>query len=265
MSDLRAINEQVHQAITNLLHANGVYELDSYGWLNADDADPELIGHAMWQTDSLSFRLLDARMEAMQSKSAQFPEIQSWQRFLMSAGGDYEGLMDAARLSIGLALFQKEVGDIGRFGGDAFFQLHLIAALVTLGAASDRLRDVFVAATFHKETRKYESGQWKEKGDRHRYDTPFEEALEQLKQLSIAPQSAARLPALATDIHSFRQERNAVVHDLATESGRLAHDIANQPRPPTYGEAMERAYAKAIKDGLEIEEPHLKRLAEDME
>ena len=75
---------------------------------------------------------------------------------------------------------------------------------------------------------------------------PFREAVELLERLSIAPESAATLPALATDVHSLRQARNAVVHDLATQSGRLAHDIANQPRPPTYSEAMERGYAKAI-------------------
>jgi hypothetical protein len=244
-----------------LLHANSIYALDSYGWLNADDVDPELVGHAMWQTDSLSFRLLDARMAAMESKTGTFPELKSWQRFLISVGGDFEGLMDAARLSIGLALFQREVGDTGRFGGDSLLRLHLIAALVTLGAASDRLRDVFVAAIFRTETKPYEKGKWKAKGDRRRYETPFEEAVE---QLPAAPESVAKLPALAAQVHSFRQTRNAVIHELATETGRLASELANSPRPPTYGHAIEAAYAKVVEHAAELEFEHSKRIAEEM-
>jgi hypothetical protein len=263
-SSPKAISEKLREAVTELLSANGVYDLDSYGWLNADDADPELIGHVMWQTDSLSFRLLDARMEAMQSKTAKFPELDSWQRFLISVGGDFEGLMDVARLSIGLALFEWEVGDIGQFGANGFFQLHLIAAMVTLGAASDRLRDVFVASIFHENTKQYEAGKWKDKSDRRRYDAPFAEAAERLQLLATAPESVVKLPVLADEIHTFRQVRNAVVHDLATETGRLAYDIANKPRPPTYSEALEMAHVKVRERATEAEDEHLTWLAGEM-
>jgi hypothetical protein len=257
----KALSELIRQQVNDLLHANDVYSLDSYGWLNADDVDPELVGHAMWQTDSLSFRLLDTRMAASDSKIAPFPELASWQRFLISAGGDFEGLMDAARLSIGLALFQREAGDLGRFGEESPFQLHLIAALVTLGAASDRLRDVFIAAIFREETKPYERGTWKVKGDKRLYVTPFEEAV---GQISAASESVLKLPALANEIGSFRKTRNAVVHDLATETGRVHAEIASLPRPPTYREAMEMAYAKAAEKGIKFEDEHAKRIADQL-
>lgn len=261
----KELADQIRESIMALLRSNSIYDLGSYGWLNADDADPDLIGHAMWQTDSLSFRLLDARMAAMQSKTAKFPELETWQRFLISVGGDFEGLMDTARLAIGLALFEREVGDTERFGGDSFFQLHLIAALVTLGAASDRLRDVFIAAIFHLRTKKYEGGDWKEKGDRKAYGTPFLEAVERLELISAAPASVAKLPTLAADIHWFRRARNTVVHDVATESGRLAHEMANSPRPSTYGEGLEMSYERMLEHASEYENRQAKRVAEEME
>lgn len=258
----KAANEYIRKAATELLHANEVYELDSYGWLNANDTDPDYIGHAIAQTDLLSFRILDARMAFMQSQAPSVPELAPWQKFLITSGGDFEGLMDTARLSIGLALFQREVASLARFQVDSLFQLHLISALVTLGAASDRLRDFFIAAVFKKETPGYEKGQWRKKGDRRSFETPFGEAKERLQNVTWADKSVAKLQVLASDIQKFRLVRNIVVHSLATETGRQHHELANSPPTLPYNyeldfdqfreqvDQAEALHSKRIVDGL---------------
>jgi len=47
------LDEVLRSEAEDLLQEAGVFEFDSYGWLNADDADPEFVGHAMWQTDAV--------------------------------------------------------------------------------------------------------------------------------------------------------------------------------------------------------------------
>jgi hypothetical protein len=53
-----------------------------------------------------------------------------------------------------------------------------------------------------------------------------------------------------------------VVHDLATETGRLAQEIANSPRPPTYSEAW--SYAEMKAHASEYEDKEAKRILESM-
>jgi hypothetical protein len=50
----------VREDLISLLHERGIYELNSCGRSGPDDHDDEMIGRAMWQTGSLSFRFLDA-------------------------------------------------------------------------------------------------------------------------------------------------------------------------------------------------------------
>jgi hypothetical protein len=45
-------NKYIREEMTKLLHINHIYTLDSHGWIDADTYDPELVGHAMNQTDS---------------------------------------------------------------------------------------------------------------------------------------------------------------------------------------------------------------------
>jgi hypothetical protein len=47
----RQLDAALRAKIEPLLNAGKVWNLHSYGWVSAYDADPEFIGHAMWQTD----------------------------------------------------------------------------------------------------------------------------------------------------------------------------------------------------------------------
>jgi hypothetical protein len=51
--------ENLESAANSLLIAEGIYDIGNYCWLNENDADPEFIGHAMWQTDQPLARALD--------------------------------------------------------------------------------------------------------------------------------------------------------------------------------------------------------------
>ncbi len=227
----KALSDAVREAVTLVLHELRLYEPDSYGWLNAEDVDPEYVGHAMNQTDSLAFRVLDAHIEALQSRGVKVPVLEEWQKYLIRSGGDFEGLMKAARWAIGLAIFNERAAPSTQFEVNEMFHLHLISAMMTLGAASDRIRDLFIAANFRTTRKKYENGSWLEKA-RSDYATPFAEAASVSIADRWAAESQAKLPIMAVEIFRFRRLRNAVVHDLATEDGRRSDRIANDP-PPT--------------------------------
>jgi len=51
-SDIQQLDEALRRRAEELLNAALVWKIGSYGWLNAYDADPEFVGHAMWQTNS---------------------------------------------------------------------------------------------------------------------------------------------------------------------------------------------------------------------
>jgi hypothetical protein len=220
--DLTTINKYIHGEISILLHAKDIYKLDSYGWTGSDNYDENLIGHAMWQTDSLSFRFL------IGMDSTNPPTLKLWQKFLVIAGSDFEGLMEVARLSIGLTLFQHTATTGTLYHPDSFFPIHLMNSMLTLSVASDRIRDVFVAAVFQKTSDKYKLNNH----CRGLYCTPFVEAIEMHQNCSglLAP-SLKELPALAIKLSKFRSLRNKIVHNLATEQGREQRDIINNPLP----------------------------------
>jgi hypothetical protein len=202
------VNAYVREQMTTLLHANDIYDFDTYGWIDADTHDPEMVGHAMHQVDSLSWRFLET---AMASPSP--PQLEGWQKFLVRSGGDFEGLMKATRLSIGLMLFQDTLVRENTDESDSFFPLHLMSSMILLGSASDRLRDFFIAATAHKTTEEYEKGQ-----KRRSYTKPFHQARERLQGPLSTP--ARSLCTLAVKIEKFRRMRNEIVHVISTELGR---------------------------------------------
>jgi hypothetical protein len=85
------------------------------------------------------------------------------------------------------------------------------------GAASDRLRDIFIAAVFKKTTEKYATGKYQDQS-RTWYATPFKEALEYCNRYGqpiVA--SLATLPSLAERVQAFRRMRNEIVQDVATK------------------------------------------------
>lgn len=203
------------EQMTQLLRANHIYELGSYGWIDSEAYDPELVGHAMWQTHPPWWTFLEVQRLGLSP-----PHPSRWQKCLAIAGGDFEGLMEASRLSVGLMLLAEE-----SHSADSFFSVHLMGAMILLGAASDRLRDLFVATVFHKSTDEYYRGR------KHRlYTAPFEHAIESLEGYpEQVTASVATLSPLAKQLQEFRRVRNNIVHDVATELGRQQQRLVNDP------------------------------------
>jgi hypothetical protein len=224
------INRFAREKMTKLLHTNHIYTLDSYGWLDADTHDPEMVGHAMAQTDSLSSRFLEAAMD-----SPKAPELKPWEKALAISDGDFKGLMEAARLSIGLMLFQRDIVGEGTTAASLFdssslpmISVHVMSAMVFLGSASDRLRDFFIAAVFNTLTKQYNDLPKYHGKERRLYTTPFIEAVESLKGRPFHD-SVAKLPPLTETIYELRRMRNEIVHTIATELARQASDLVNNP------------------------------------
>ena len=62
-----------------------IYPISNYGWLDAYTADPEMIGHAMWQTSP------PFEFDPFNDKT---PVFTKYQEQLTIIGADFEGLME---------------------------------------------------------------------------------------------------------------------------------------------------------------------------
>jgi hypothetical protein len=265
------LTQAIRSKIDELLVDYELYELGSYGWKGPDECDDEFAGHAMWQTAppiQWDF-LLD-----FDDKLSPAPSFEPWLRSLAVSGADFEGLMIAGRLSIGLALFNKHAAEKALYSTDNFFQLHLMAALMTLGAASDRLRDLFIAAAFHLETSAYKNQRPGELGTparrRSAFVTPFCDARDEMAERSGLREdlsaSLAALPELAEKTQKFREERNRIVHEVATELGRQERKLLERVSQKLDYTAYEAMDHEALKHAAEIAEAEQRnRIANDLD
>jgi len=197
-----------------------------------------MIGHAMWQTDSLSFRQLDAHFSATHAHGPTPRVLEPWEQFLVQSGGDFEGLMQAAWLSVGLTLFHQQTTDRDHYAENSLFQVQLISSTVLLSTGADRLRDLFIAAVFQASTGQYQNARAEEDSNKMRgertavwYNAPFYDA-EQLAVATLhAPEAFTVLPSMADKMFVFRSHRNQVVHSVATEMGRRERELAARKAP----------------------------------
>jgi hypothetical protein len=275
MTDLKIspqiVDTSIREAIDELLHKHGVYQLGSYGYSGPNDYDDEMIGHAMWQENSLYSEFTDRLYSAAYANGTPPKELESWQQYLVKSGGDFASLVEAARLSVGLTLFYQSATERDHYEESSFFQLHLISSIVLLNTASDRLRDLFVAAVFNVTAEQYVSartskGKIGSKLDRKasRYDAPFYEAAD--RTIGDIPKFAESLPALlglADRMYGFRETRNDTVHDVATELGRQQWDHVKKTISAQADEDI--SYEEIRKHHKEAAANHRTRVSADVE
>ncbi len=215
------LNDVLRRQVEDLLHKSGIRQLNSYGWLNENDADPEFVGHAMWQVDQPLDDLLEVSVLGRSRRSATAPVPPEWQRLVALEGADFSGLMQAARMSIGLFLVQAKFLRAPPFDEDDLLDLHWLSSVLYLSTASDRIRSLFIAAVFRKSADSYENGS--HNGNKRTwYTTPFIEARKTLPNPSSdLAEALAKAPTLATKIHcQLRTKRNELIHERATAIGR---------------------------------------------
>lgn len=215
------LEQRILKRLRSLAHGAGVYEFGNYGWLNAEDYDPKHVGHAMAQTKKLAWDYSDQ----LHDEKRPIPKLRAWEKKLIVAQGDLDGFMQASYFSIGgMLLFKAE---------DDAFSANYMSAMLLLGAATDRLRDFFVCATYRKSPDKWEPRP-STGGRVAPFTLPFRQAKAHLalNHDDRVSQCLLVLVPLTDRLAEFRKKRHAIAHKIATSEGRSMADLINRKRVP---------------------------------
>jgi hypothetical protein len=248
------LNQIIRGEVERLLLDKQIFSFRDYGILPY----PIFVGYTLWQRD----RPLLPSGDMLNPEAYQDSDLQSWQRSIVMSGADFEGLVDAARLSIGLALVDYGSAERSTWATDTFFHLHVMTSMILLGAASDRLRDLFVATVFKKTAEQYAQGKFNEQ-NRTWYVTPFNEATGYASEYGDPVASALEtLPDLAERVQKFRTLRNEIVHDIGTKFGhrqKTSFDIVRMIRTGGLRDVKIR-----ILDAEDSKADHMKAIDEEV-
>jgi hypothetical protein len=232
MPTLKEIDDTMRVEIENLLNSEKIWAFDAFGWVSADDVDPEFVGHAMWQTEppiDIDPLIFNSRRH---SDAEPPPRPEEWRQLLAVSGADFGGLMKAARMAIGLYLVQSRVSQEAQFPSDDFLDLHRTSSIIYLATASERMREFFVAAAFRLAQNHYVArGAAYRDQKRTWYTTPFMEALEHFTTGEF-PELLGKLLPMAKQIQTLRGKRNLLIHELATAIGRRERELVKDETAP---------------------------------
>jgi hypothetical protein len=210
--------EALEREVQAALKDSSIYYIGSYGWLNEYDADPEFIGHAMWQIDQPPIE-----QSALFGEGPVRRRPKNIEREILTSGEDFCGVMEASRLSIGLALIWKGPAQENPINESTFFWLHHTDAFLKLAIASERLRDLLIIACTAASPKLFTA-----KKKNKRYIAPFDEAPELIAQRGIREQHLVEplrlLPSFGRDLFKYIDRRNAIVHDVATRMAKFIGD-----------------------------------------
>jgi hypothetical protein len=220
---IRFLPAALDREVRSVLNDAQIYDIASYGWLNENDPDPNFIGYTMWDIDQPSIDL-----DALFGEQAVGRRPSEIEKIILTTGQDFTGLMQASRLSIGLALVWHRQATHDPFGDSPFYWLHHTDSFLKLAIASDRLRDLLVMACTGNSSRFYKS-----QARRNRlFVTPFKEAKGLLEarglQDSRLAEPVASLPMFGAKIFEFIDRRNTIVHDVATRMAKLMQDTVSK-------------------------------------
>lgn len=229
----------VKEAADELLRARDVWDIDSYGWLNMDEMDPDYLGYVMWvQVPPYDHDIMNWQYDLPPRRA---PTAQA--QALMELGHDFFGLMKTARHAIGLALlYEPHAKPMEVEPGE--FDFSEFAALTALIAAADRLRDFVITSLMGKKT--------DEKGQ---------------LEASYRALDAAGFGAIATDLRAgfkaakaARAARNTVVHGLSTVPARVHREFIERDRQAfkeqSWGKPDRGTYEKMVAE-------HERRVADE--
>ncbi|MEO8383124.1 MAG: hypothetical protein ABI779_25935 [Acidobacteriota bacterium] len=201
--------QAVKDAANELLRARGVWDIDTYGWRNMDEMDPDFLGYVMWvQVPPYDHDIMRWQND-VPPRRAPTPQEQT----LMELGHDFFGLMKTARHTIGQALlYEPNARPMDVEAGE--FDFSEFAALTALIAAADRLRDFVITALLGKKTD--EEGQL---------------------EASYRALDVAGFGAITQDLRAgfqaakaARTARNTVVHGLSTVPARVHRELIKRDR-----------------------------------
>jgi hypothetical protein len=205
---VRIDTNELKKAVEELLLAAEIYDVDGFGWLNADDIDPEFAGYAMWSMNPpYEFAFADEEPARMPTAN---------EERLLGLGTDFLALMKASRYAIGSVLLHRS--DIGPWDFESTpFDFYDIHALVSLGMASDRLRDLLVAA-FLKES------------PRHGHELDQFRLALCTARLSGLHRDVDALESLTPRVKVLKESRNVTVHQIALREAKVQRQLIIQDR-----------------------------------
>jgi hypothetical protein len=201
----------LRNTIEELLCSRGVFDVDTFGWRNENDVDPEFVGYAMWAL-SPPFQY---DFHAFQDNTPPDRLPSTAEQQLMELGDDFFGLMKTSRHFIGHALLHQPAVKPHRIE-PTDFDFNEFAALVALTAAADRLSDFINVTALRRKT--------DEKGERNK-------AYDKLRGSALGTEVDA-LQAGFKAIGKARNARRIVVHGLATQPARVQKRFNAQYREP---------------------------------
>ena len=215
-------SELLKSAVEAKLKNAELYDIASYGWLNENDPDPEYIGHAMWQIDAPAIddqALFEDRPVQRRPK-----EIE---KEILVVGEDFWGLMQASRLSIGLALIWKSKAQQNPINDSNFFWLHHTDAFLKLAMASERLRDLLVIGCTGGPLKSYRPEQRK-----RRFTAPFVEASDLIAVRGIDKRHLVeplrQLTSSGRVLFKYIDRRNQIVHEVATRMAQFVDETVSR-------------------------------------
>ena len=133
--------EYLDEELRLFLNDKGIYELNQYGWLTDDQPDPEYIGLAMWQIEPPpSDPTINPNPETAALPYLPPPSLTN----IFRNGHEFEGLMKAARHSIGFTYLYHTPDDPCDEDLNPCFLYHYTDAVMKLNLATDRLRELFI-------------------------------------------------------------------------------------------------------------------------
>lgn len=215
--------------VSEALHRHGIRDMFDHAWVGEDTPSDEFVGLAMWGSEHHSPVLYGCQTPSGYSR-------EEYER-LITTCEDIESLMQLARLAIGHTLWMSDLikSQSIFFFHDHHFWLNHINSVTLLGMASDRLRDLFLAAYFRttfeeykKENQKIVINPGNLKSGYYQY--PFAAASSAPRLPAIAPH-LIELFDLAGKIYHSRESRNATVHDLATKAAKFMKEFLASNSP----------------------------------
>jgi hypothetical protein len=193
--DLHALRNTIEE----LLSSRGVFDIDSFGWVNEEEVDPEFVGYAMWAQSPP----YDHDFDSWQNNRPPGRAPTQAEQQQMELGHDFFGLMKTARHFIGHALLHQPAVlslDIE----PSSFDFNVFGALVALTAAADRLSDFIIVTTLRRKPNRKAKKQYERT-----------KAYEKLRAAEMASEADALEKGFEA-VDQVRKARNKVVHALAT-------------------------------------------------
>jgi hypothetical protein len=217
---LRKLLATVHDEAEQLLVTNEVYDVHGYAWRDQDRSNTEYIGHAMWE---LTPPFQHDWMGLQRGGTITYEPTERDEALLRS-GEDFIGSMEFARRSLGMALCYAAVARPKSYIIEHREFWHEYATtLQWLNIASDRLRDYFLVARFGQTEDEY-----KKKKKKSYYAAPFEEPMQGEKD--NIRKLLDELSSIAAELQRHRDDRNSIVHDVATQAAQASITILREQR-----------------------------------